>query len=70
MFFYSSTGDRERSIDLTDELLPLVATLVQLGSDSWELEGYSHCVPVTPGGSTGTLWMMSLKGEDGIIPST
>lgn len=67
-------GDRERSIDVIDDLLPLEATLVQLDSDSWELEGYSHCVSqsvsVTPGSSTETVWIMSLKGKADIISST
>ncbi len=67
-------GDRECSIDVIDDLLPLEATLVQLDSDSWELEGYSHCVSqsisMTPGGSPGTVWIMSLKGKADIISST
>lgn len=61
------TGDQECSIDVTDDLLPLVAALVQLDIDSWELEGSSlrpsESIPMTAGSST------SLKGETDIISS-
>lgn len=39
--------DRDHSIDVIDDLLPHEATLVQLDSDSWGLEGYTVSLRVS-----------------------
>lgn len=63
----ASNGDQKHPINVTDDLLLLLAALVQLDSDSWDVEAYSLwvplSVPLTPGGSTGTARIMRLKGK-------
>lgn len=37
----ASNGDQKHPINVTDDLLLLLAALVQLDSDSWDVEAYS-----------------------------
>lgn len=63
----ASIGEQKHPINVTDDLWLLLAALVQLDSDSWDVGAYSlgvpASVPPTPGGSTETARIMRLKGK-------